>query len=90
VGVRVVIAEKVFRNRCIDIIRSTVEYRSSMFIETVFEATFSFPNVLFTSASVYKVYSLPSSESISMELSQSGGLWHRPVDFIFILRCIYL
>ena len=29
-----------------DIIRSRVEYWSSMFIETVFEAPFSFPNVL--------------------------------------------
>ena len=45
-GVGVVIAEKVFWNRCMDIIRSRVEYWSSMFIETVFEETFSFPNIL--------------------------------------------
>ena len=32
--------------QCRDIIRSRVVYRSSMFIESVFEATFSFPNVL--------------------------------------------
>jgi len=45
-GVGMAIVEKVFWNRCVDIIRSRVEYLSSMFIETVFEATFSFPNVL--------------------------------------------
>ena len=29
-----------------DVITSRVEYRSSVFIETVFEATFSFSNIL--------------------------------------------
>ena len=41
-----VAAKKVFRNRGMDITTGRVEYRTSMFIKTVFEAALGFPNIL--------------------------------------------
>ena len=44
--VGMITGKKVFWNCSMDVITSRVEYRSSVFIETVFEATFSFSNIL--------------------------------------------
>ena len=41
-----VAAKKVFSNCGMDITTSRVEYKTSMCIETVFEAAFGFPNIL--------------------------------------------
>ena len=45
-GNRVAIAEKVFWNCGLDVTTGGVKYRASMFIKTVLEAAFGFPNVL--------------------------------------------
>ena len=45
-GNRVAIAEKVFWNCGLDVTIGGVKYRASMFIKTVLEAAFGFPNVL--------------------------------------------
>ena len=44
--VGMITGKKVFWNCSMDVITSRVEYRSSVFIKTVFEATFSFSNIL--------------------------------------------
>ena len=43
--VGMITGKKVFWNYSMDVITSRVEYRSSMFIKMVFEATFSFSNI---------------------------------------------
>ena len=45
-GNRVAIAKKVFWNCGLDVATGGVKYRASMFIKTLLEAAFSFPNVL--------------------------------------------
>ena len=42
--VRMVITNKMIRNCCMDV--TTIKYWSPVLIKAVFEATFSFPNVL--------------------------------------------
>ena len=63
--VGMITGKKVFWNCGMDVITSRIEYRSSVFIETVFETTFSFPNILWiTQATLNQILLLIISSDV--------------------------
>ena len=82
--VGMITGKKVFWNCIMDVITSRVEYRSSVFIKTVFEATFSFSNILYiTQATLNQIDNIKSFTSNQWDLLW----WVSPVEWkVYWLR----